>query len=369
MTEAMPKDLLQQRIAEWYSGVSIDLTGELLEARRQAIEAMARTLNVESACAVVAYAHGQNAYGDSLLDWITKHGKAFDPEFEPKAVGREPKVMTACAVAHLFATDPTCDAAITHGLLVYSAAFRGYRPAARGQNLVGLARLGLASNTERAYELPSAPRTSAVEKTNATFKELADPPIVGGPESGLSEWLKALKASADTLAARHDSLARSTSRALNTSQQDLDQIAWLLDEYCELGERAWVEMKDPAPIVAGAELAAITRAPNVQQSQVFLRSTLLKAGRDPQHTVKPMTAIQKAAPLLDVWPAGHGHQLLPLCAALDAWREKGEGASGWRESAKSKRRGGDLIDKTEAEMADQAYREVLIARSIERARN
>ncbi|HET7454030.1 MAG TPA: hypothetical protein VFJ76_00750 [Solirubrobacterales bacterium] len=363
MTEPLPKDLLTQRLDEWYRGVSIDLTGDLLDARRQAIEAMGRNLTIKSACSVVAYAHGRPEFGPLLIEWITKHGKAFDSDFAPKPTNREPRVMAACAIAHRLATDPVAQVSTVHSLLIHSAAFRGYRTSARSQNLPAIASRQLAVAAERASELPKPATTSAVEKLNKTFADLGDPPQ-SGAASGLEGWLQALKAATETLATRHDTVKRELVRVTSIAHQGLDGVAWLLDDYCELADRPWAETKGAAAVLAGAELAAITRTPSLPQARAMVRSMLLKAERNPDQDVKPISAVQRAAGSLALWPGGHGHVLLPLSAAIDAWREK-EGASGWRELAKKRRGGGELAEKTEGEVADQAFREFLIARSLE----
>lgn len=366
MTEPLPKDLLTQRIGDWYGGVSIDLTGDLLDARRQAIEGMGRSLTIQPACAIVAYAHGRSEFGPALIDWITKHGQNFDSTFSPKASNREPRVMAACAIAHRLASEPTGEVPTVYALLVHSAAFRGYRTAARSQNISALASRQLAVAAERANQLPKPVGTSAVEKVNQAFSDLAETaPDSGGADSGLKEWLEALKNTTNLLATRHDTARREMVRVAGAARQGHDEVAVLLDDYCELAERPWGETKGAAAILAGAELAGITRTPSLPQAGVMVRSLLVKAGRDPEQTVKPISAVQRAASSLGQWPGGHGHLLLPLSAAIDAWRQKGEGASGWRDLAKEKRGGGELSDKTEGEVADQAFREFLIARSLE----
>ncbi len=369
MPETLPKDLLAQRIEDWYSGVSIDLTGEILEARQNAIEAMAQTLTIKTTPDVVAYAHGHTEFASTVMQWISSHGQKFDVDFTPKGTGREPRVMTACAIAHRLATDPDGHLSTVCSLLIHSAAFRGYKTSARSQNLVSIANRQLGTAATNASDMPPPAKVSAVEKVNTAFKERGEAPVGGGEGSGLAEWLTALKSTVDMLAMRHDAVQRRLVRVAATARQGLDQVAWLLDDYCELGDRPWPETKDAAAILAGAELAAITQTPSMPQAEVMVRSTLVKADRSPSHEMKPVTAVQRAASHLDVWPGGHGHLLLPLSAALDAWKERSEGASGWRDLAKAKRGGGELTNKTEAEIADQAFREFLIARRLDEYRD
>jgi hypothetical protein len=365
MPDALPKDLLSTRLEDWYRGVNIDLTGDLLEARRQAIEAISEDLTIDSAPDIVAYAHGRKEFGPVLIDWIVEHGQAFDTDFTPKAGDVEPRVMTACAIANHLVNSSTSRSATTYSLLVHSAAFRGYRTAARSQNLLELASRQIEFAASREKVAPAATQTTAVavEKSLEGLQE--PPPSAGGDESGLTEWLAGLRTACKALARRQDRLERTLSRTFAVSREETNQIAWLLDAHCELGNRPWAEMKEAAVLMSGAELAEITSVPSLAQAGVMIRSTLLKAGRNPEQTTKALTAVQKAAALLDRWPENQGHLLLPISASIDAWRERGRGNGGWRGLAKEKRGGGDLAECSEAELADQAFREFLIARRLD----
>jgi hypothetical protein len=363
MADAIPRDLLAQRFEDWYRGVSIDLEGDLLQARREAVEAMGEDISRSRVLAIVAFAHGRREFGGELIDWITEHGQASDSDFAPRPDNVEPRVMAACAIAHYLATNSGAELAPLISLSILSAGFRGYKTAAKSQNLSALARrqLELAFETQR--QGPSA--VSAVKSVNAAFREaeLGNPPDSGGAESGLDKWLAYLKSATETLASRHDALRRSVARLAGVNQQGLDQVGWLLDDFCELGDRPWSQMKESAILVSGTELAEISPVPSLGQVEVMVRSTLVKAGRDPSSEAKVLDAINRAAPHLSIWPEGHAHQLLPIAAGIDAWREK-SGRSGWRATAKELRGGGELAAKSEAEIADQAFREYRIIATL-----
>ena len=128
------------------------------------------------------------------------------------------------------------------------------------------------------------------------FSRTLAPPQLRRRQSGLLEWLKALRSASETLARRNDRLESTLLRVAATGKEGLDQTAWLLDDYCELGERSWKKMKEAAVLVSGAELAAITDTPSLAQAAVMLRSTLLKAGRDPTRKIKPSTRSKRLPP-------------------------------------------------------------------------
>lgn len=363
MANAIPTNLLEQRFEDWYRGVSIDLTGNLLQARREAVESMSENIDPSRVLSIVAFAHGRREFGDDLIEWITEHGQTSDPEFAPRPDNVEPRVMAACAIAHHLATNSGGELASAISLSILSAAFRGFKTAARSQNLPTVARRHLEVAFEAKRQGPSA--VSAVKKLNAAFREseLGDPPSSGGGDSGLAQWLAYLKSATETLAARHDALRRSLGRLTEVNQQGLDQVGWLLDDFCELGDRPWSEMKEAAILLSGAELAEISPVPSIGQAEVMIRSTLIKADRDPSGAVKLLDTVNRGGPHLSIWPEGHAHQLLPIAAGIDAWREK-SGRSGWRGRAKELRGGGEIPLKTEAEVADQAFREYRIIAAL-----
>jgi hypothetical protein len=364
MPEPLPRGILKERMSDWYRGVSVELDGEGIEARREAIEAMATSLDIASAPLTVGYAYGRKEYGQRLSDWIHKKAHQFDADFAVGPSDLEPRVMVACAIAHRLVTTPTNEVSSILSLLCQSAAFRGFRTAARRQDLVGLAGLQLAVAADRDKAAPVASEKTMVKAVNAAVKELSAAPESGGAASGLAEWLLALRSGLEAVAVRLDSVERSLASNAVTTREELDQVAWLLDEYCELGGRPWAQMKLAAIVVSGAELAEITAAPPPAQAGVMLRSTLIKAGRDPGAKVTAIEAIGRAASSLEIWPSSHGDVLLPISAALDAWREKGHGGANWKNLAREKRGGGELPDRTEGQLADQALRELIVAKAL-----
>ena len=369
MAESLPRGILKDRFAEWYRSVTVDLSEELVEARRGAIEAMAASLDIKSALSVVAYAHGRKQYGPHLIEWIRHKGTEHDEGFSTKPGDLEPRVMTACAVAHRIVTTPSQPTATVLSLLCLNAAYCRWRPAARGQDLVGLATLHLEVMSDRAKGRVEASATSMTKEFNANFTDHEEVPDWDAnpiPGSLLSEWLKSVVTTLREQASRIDEIERGLVRHSDVNREEFDQVAWLLDDYCELAEAPWKEVKRAAPLLAGAELAEITAAPTVAQAAVMVRSTLVKAARDPSELAKPLDAVQQAIHHLEIWPEACGHPIMPLSAAIDAHREKG--GRGWRGRAEELRGGGALSEVEEGVLADQAYRELLLAKYLRDAR-
>lgn len=365
MAEGVSRGILKERLPDWYRGVSVDLTGELLEARKAAIEAIAADLDVKTAPGIVAYAHGRrSSVASEFVEWINKRAVEHDPSFNAKPRDLEPRVMVACAIAHRLATTPTQETSTVLSLLALNARFCGFRSTAKTQDLPGLAKMQLEAGAERAKGVIEASTRTLIKKFNASFPDDGVAPEWDGSPIGgdaVSQWLVPAVATIKEMAGRVDSLERSFARHSEVSREELDQVAWLLDDFCELADKPWNTIKVGAPLLAGAELAAITKVPAVEASAVMVRSALLKAGSDPKLDAKPIEAVANSAKHLDLWPGGFGHQLLPLSAAIDAWREKGRGGSGWRTRAGELRSGTAVPKADGGALADQAYREFLIA--------
>lgn len=364
MADSLPRGILKDRFSEWYRKVSIDPSGELLEARRQSVELMAANLNIKTSRSMVAYAHGRKSSGEGLIGWINDMGLKHDPSFSAQVGDLEPRVMVACAIAHRLVSTPTQDTSVVFSLLTLNARFCGFRSAARSQDLPALATQHLEVMSDRAKGAIQPSETSLVKGFNTRFAELGEVPAWDAQAldgATVASWLRPLVDNVKEIASRVDNLERSLARHSDVNREELDQTAWLLDDYCELGEASWNRLKDAVPLLAGAELAAITEAPNTAASGVMVRSALLKGARDPNADAKPLDSVGRAAKHLDLWPGGWGHVLMPLSAALDAWREKGRGATGWRSRAQALRGGGATPKADEGALADQSYREFLLA--------
>lgn len=367
MSDTLPKDLLAQRLPDWYRDVSVDLTGELVAARREAIEALTDDLALAQAPAAVAYAHGRAKEGVVLIDAIRKAARATDPAFASDARNREPQVMMACVVAHHLATHPRDETSTALSLLVQCAAFRGFRSAAKGQDLVGYAQSQLHDAGESVRRLSNRGATLRSQH-NKRFGELAEIPQTGGsvPDNVVQPWISALVEGAAELATRVDAIDRNFRRGFEITAEGLDQTAWLLDEHCEIADAAWADLNNEgAALYAAYELAALTQqSPGPAAASVMLQSTLLKAGRNPKNEIDPLMAVTKAGRRLGRWPTAPPatHDLAPLSASLGAYRQV-DGRSGWRPVAKETL-GAALPKATEADIAEQGYRELLLAAQL-----
>jgi hypothetical protein len=185
----------------------------------------------------------------------------------------------------------------------------------------------------------------------------------GMTDAEIAPWLSGFRKAAETMARRLDSLEKDLVANASISAEALEQTAWLLDEYCEIGGRAWSGMNEGAALLAATELGRLAETPALDPAAVMLRSTLLKSGRDPNAKVDVSKVVQRARAVSDYWPEGFHHELLPLLSSIDACRQM-KGKTGWRELAKEFRGGAALPVVSEGELADQAFREFLIARLL-----
>lgn len=366
MSESLPKDLLEQRFPDWFRAVALDLNGETIALRRAMVESMAAKIEVEATPDLVAYAHGRSAYGAASIEWIRRTCREHDEAFAAEAGDAEPKVLAAAAIAHRQATDQGSETSIALSLLILSAEYRKYKSAARSQELPEIARRHLANAAESALAGPIRSPSTAQTVVNKAFGEMPEEfPTTGNgvTDAELAPWLSGFRKAAESTARRLDSLEKNLVSTASVSAEALGQTAWLLDEYSEIGERAWRGMNDGAALIAGTELGRLTETPALDPAAVMLRSTLLKAGRDPKAKVDTPKAVQRARAVSEYWPEELHHELLPLLSSMDACRQM-KGKTGWRELAKEFRGGAALPVVSEGELADQVFREFLIARLL-----
>lgn len=366
MSEPLPKNLLEQRFPDWFRAVTLDLDGEAIALRRAMVESMAAEIQVEGTPDLVAYAHGRSAGAAASIEWIRNICREHDEAFAAEAGDAEPKVLAAAAIAHRLATDPRSRTSIALSLLVLSAEYRKYKSAARSQELPEIARRQLASAAEGALAGPSRSPSTAQTLVRKAFGEMPEEfPATGNgvTDAELAPWLSGFRKAAESMAGRLDRLERDLVANASVSAEALEQTAWLLDEYSEIGGRGWRGMNEGAALLAATELGRLTETPALDPAAVMVRSTLLKAGRDPKAKVDTPKAVQRARAVSEYWPEGLHHELLPLLSSIDACRQM-KGKTGWRDLAKEFRGGAALPPVTEGELADQVFREFLIARLL-----
>lgn len=366
MSEPLPQDLLEQRFPDWYRAVALDLNGEAIALRRAMVESMAARIEVKAAPDLVAYAHGRSVGGVTSIEWIREICREHDEAFAAEVGDAEPKVLAAAAIAHRLASDPSGQTSSLLSLLVLSAEYRKYKSAARSQELPEIARRQLAKAAESALAGPSRSASTAHTVVKKAFGEMPEEfPTTGNgvTDAELAPWLAGFRKATESTARRLDSLEKDLVASASVSAEAVEQTAWLLDEYSEIGERAWGGMNEGAALIAATELGQLTEAPALSRAAVMLRSTLLKAGRDPKEKVDSPKAVQRASAVSEYWPEALHHELLPLLSSIDACRQM-KGKTGWRDLAKEFRGGAALPGVSEGELADQVFREFLIARRL-----
>lgn len=366
MPETLPKDLLSERLPDWYRAVSINLDGEHLATRQKIIEALADQIDLDSAEATVAYAHARKGRGAELIEPLRETAREYDGSFAADAKDAEPQVLTGAAIAHRLVTKPRSDLSAVLSLLVLSAEFRGFEPAIRGQKLSQVAALQLREANEGKRSSPIGSSSLLGTSIPKKFTELEQIPEDGNPtlNTQFGPWAAAAQESAEAIAKRVDAVEKSMLASHHTMNEQLDQTAWLLEERCALAGEAWVEVPaDAVPLLAAAELSEISKYPGLPAAEVLLASTIYKAGRDPDAKADLLKGVQRAVKALDSMPEPRAGELFPISAALVARHEMG-GRSGWRELAKSRRDGGNLPSASALELSQQFLRELFAARLL-----
>lgn len=367
MTDPIPTDLLDHKLPDWYRATIVDVDGDLIATRKAAIEDLANEISLRDAPGVVAYAHNRIKYGKGLINWIREAARRHDGAFAGKYTELEPRVMVACAIAHRMASKPNDNVSIALALMCLSASFRGFTSAIKSQKLSPLARgyLLSASETARAgYRRSSTTALAGVKEKASSLPTFSEDAGSQPSSAQMAEWTSGAVAVIQTLARRIDTIDRGIAKLSQATAADLDQTGWLLDEYCEIAGKPWAGVaKDAAPIFAATELAAISDTAGLANAPVMLKSTLVKAGQDPSAKGDSLGSVTKTGQKLDSWPESDGHDLLPLLAAVGAFREL-NGKSGWRALAEKRRGGGNFTSVSLIDVAEQGHRELLVSRVL-----
>lgn len=367
MTDPLQTDLLNSRLPDWYRATIVDVDGDLIAARKAAIEDLANGINLEDTLGIVAYAHNRTKYGKGLINWIRETAREHDGAFAGKYTELEPRVMVACAIAHRMASKPNDNVSTALALMCLSASFRGFGSAVKHQKLSSLASGYLLSASEKAragYRQASRTALAVVNENTSSLPTFPEEAASQPNNAQVSEWTSGAANAIKALARRIDTIDRGIAKLSQAMASDLDQTAWLLDEYCEVADAPWSSVvKDAAPMFAATELAAISDTAGLANAPVMLKSTLLKANQDPSAKSDLLGAVTKTAKRLDSWPESDGHDLLPMIAAVGAFREL-NGKSGWRALADTRRGGSKFTSVSLIDVAEQGHRELLVSRLL-----
>ena len=362
--EPLPTTLLEDRLPDWWWPLGLNLDGDRLALRRQGIEALRAGLSLDRVVDAVAYAHGNKAAGQRVIEAVRAAARSADGAFAGDVGDAEPPAMVAAALVDQLAVHPGSQVSTLISLLVLSADYGKHSPAVDGMRLPDYATRQLehaAASARQSGGALAAPSTRSM--VTSAMKALPAIPetgggvtdtVVHGVLAGHAEILVKLASTMDAVIAR----AASEHGVL---REQLRQQTWLLESWCETAELPWSSVNVEArPLVAAVELAERTRhgAP-AADAESLLGSVLIAAGSS--GPILPLAGIAAAAPLLEGQLMTEPNAMLfPVATALWHYRDR-EGGTAWKTAAK-----GVLPARKQSPivLGVQAYREALALRVL-----
>jgi hypothetical protein len=363
--------------ADWYRIAAIELSGEMLEKRWQAIETFVESLDIPGALELVRLFYARPPKDSSFIETYRAAFKDTDPTFPMRDNDLELRVLAGAAIAHLLETD-TAQLADATALGMVCAGYRGLRQDTSIPEIADRAR-------------------NYLFKRSSSLRASKEVPTFVIPELEITELLESLKRSCqgndlatlaepiippfEKLQSAIRQLAESTENAINCLT-DLQQLRreesnilwWLFGEYSRDLNRRMADLGLPAAcLVAAKELADLTVVlPGPLAATAFLDKML--------RTIKPKlpdsTTLQKAVNASprewrSRWIRKDDVELIEdLCPVLLAIMKSLEtdGPDDWV-PAFEKAAGIKVSESIlPLDLACQAYEENLLVRAVERCR-
>ncbi len=364
--EPLPTTLLRDRMPAWWRPFTVEPEGEPLARVRDGVEELRRALSFANAVDAVAYAFGDEAAGERIIDTVRSATPAVGGV--QVAVGdAAPPAFVSAALADQLAVAPDSDLSTLISLLALSADYSERQPAIEGMRLADYAARQLehrSASTRRLVLVCGRPVGERVGRGTAA--------CVRDPFARRAPPRRAIKhrsmASLTALAARVDEIARADRRRARDRARAASAACLELHNR-GARQRRWPGARSPAetarPMLAAVELAQRTHgtrrrsAPRPYSRASSKRTRERRGERSTRRPPLPPPALPCGAPA----EAPPAPLLFPLASELARWcGGKGVRANRgrWAEP------GGwdDARQREELAIAVQAYREVLALRLL-----
>ena len=249
----LPTTLVDDRMADWLRPFTVDLGGERFARLRQSIEALREALALPNAVDAVAYAYGDEAAGERIIETVRVAAQNVDADYTAAVGDAEPPALVAAALADRLAVEPDSDISTLISMLVLSAEWSGLRAAIDGIRLADYASRQLeyrSASARRLVGLTTVPSASefvrdALRSLDAAAQDLAHQSTQyrrGSELATQADIVTELAARIDELAARADSEDA-------VLREQLRQQTWMLQSWCETADSAWSDVAPEARCV------------------------------------------------------------------------------------------------------------------------
>lgn len=357
-TDPLPPTLLSDRVPQWWRPFTIDATSERMDSVRDRVERLRKALSLDDVVDAVAYAHGDRAAGERIIELIRLAGGQPGARYVASASDAEPPALCAAALADQLAVEPDSDTSTLVSLLILSARYGALEPVIEGMRLVDYAERQLdyrAASSRRMRRLGGTP--SAVEFVEDALRSRdSGSQFRRGQDVPFAPLVGALAAGLDELAARGDA-----EHAIVREQLRLQ--AWAMQPWCATAEAEWSEVpRNARAIIAAIELAERTNGATPAIGADSLLAGVLDESGGRANALDMAEAVASAGPYLPDRLRSAPHPLLfPIATELARWRsvageqfDAGE-APAWRERTEP---------RDEIELGLQAYHEQLALRIL-----
>jgi hypothetical protein len=266
---------MNQSFGEWYRKAKIQPRNEELVARSKAIEAFTKNVDEAQTAELVRCFVGITPQEASVTESFTKALLAADAAFPTENNQVEMQVLSGAALASILEQpSPLADSA---ALMMCSASAGGFRKPPILPDIVQLARSYLSSRAEALRKLDKRRKFTAnkYDQMIEAVKAAAGSNSAAQMQQPLENLLKSMGDAINNLASVAEHASQMLERADAVLLEESNVIWWVFGgQSRDIGKRFTELPSGFAAVLAGKELADLTRAPGPKASPAYLDKQL-----------------------------------------------------------------------------------------------
>jgi GTPase-associated system helical domain len=260
---------------EWYRKAKIQPRSEDLLARVKAIEAFTKKIDEPKAAELVRYFVGISPKETTVTDAFTKELLATDAAFPTENNTVEMQVLCGAAIASIL--EQPSALADSAALMVNSAAAEGFKKPVILPDIIQLARSYLATRSEALRKIDTRRKftVSKYEQLIDAVKNAAGTNSAQQLQQPLESLLKSMCDAINNVATLAEHASQVLERADAVLLEESNVIWWVFGgQSRDTGERFATLPPGFAAVLAGKELADLTRSPGPKAAPAYLDKQL-----------------------------------------------------------------------------------------------
>jgi hypothetical protein len=349
---------------EWYRKANIQPRNEDLLARGKAIEAFTKKVDETKVAELVRCFLDLSPKEKAVTEVFTKELLAADAAFPTSNNQVEMQVLCGAAIASILEQPSTV--ADSAAIMVSSASAGGFRKAPILPDIVQLARSYLSSRSEAMRKI-DARRRFTVNKYEALIeavKAAAQSNSAQQMKDPLENLLKTMCEAINAVATVAEQASQTLERADAVLLEESNVVWWVFGGHSrDTGERFAAMPAGFAAILAGKELADLTRAPGPKAAAAYL-DRQLEAHRDKRVKLTDLIEQVSGTWLKDFKPAKDYLDLAPVSFMLSSVIDGLDAAGAVQLAKKQQHVSSSAVDTLTIGM--QVYTEALCLRTAAR---